>query len=144
MVSISIRKERYSYEVIKASREFVINVPDRKILWVTDYCGVTSGRDIDKFQETGLTKTMGTVVKAPLVNESPLNLECRVTQIIPLGSHDLFLAEVVQVHAREEDPVTHQPLNLEQQEIIAYGAGRYYQLGKELGTYGYSRKTPRE
>ena len=95
MVSISIRPERYSHHLIKESGEFVINLTTEKLVRATDWCGVKSGRDVDKFAACGLTAAAASKVGAPLLAESPLNMECRVTQIIPLGSHDLFLAEVV-------------------------------------------------
>ena len=97
MVSISVRKQRYSYDIIKETKEFVINLVTEDLTYATDYCGVRSGRDVDKFKEMKLTAMDSRFVKAPSIAESPVNIECKVTQIIPLGSHDVFLAEVVNV-----------------------------------------------
>ena len=95
MVSVSVRPERYSYELLKKTGEFVINLTTEKLALATDFCGVRSGRDMDKFQKMKLTKTPASVVNVPMIQESPVNIECRVTQVLPLGSHDLFLARVV-------------------------------------------------
>ena len=102
MVSISVRPERYSYDILKETGEFVINLTTKELTFATDYCGVKSGRDVDKFKEMNLTPIPGDVVKAPLIAESPVNLECRVTEVKKLGTHDMFLAEVVAVHADEK------------------------------------------
>ena len=97
MVSISVRPERYSYELLKQRGEFVVNLTTRSLAWATDYCGVRSGRDVDKWKETGLTPLQASEVSAPLIGESPVNIECRTRQILELGSHHMFLAEVVAV-----------------------------------------------
>ena len=102
MVSISVRPERYSYPILKESGEFVINLTTKELAFATDYCGVKSGRDVDKFKEMGLTPIPASEVKAPMIKESPVNIECKVRQILPLGSHDMFLADVVAVHADEK------------------------------------------
>ena len=99
MVSISVRPERYSYPILKETGEFVINLTTKELAFATDYCGVKSGRDVDKFKEMGLTPIPASEVKAPMIKESPVNIECKVRQILPLGSHDMFLADVVAVHA---------------------------------------------
>ena len=101
MTYVSIRKERYSYDLIKESGEFVINLTTKKLARATDYCGVKSGRDVDKFKEMKLTREEASVVNCPMIGESPVNIECRVTEVKPLGSHDMFMAEVVAVHADE-------------------------------------------
>ena len=101
MVSISVRPERYSYPILKETGEFVINLTTKELAFATDYCGVKSGRDVDKFKEMGLTPIPASEVKAPMIKESPVNIECKVRQILPLGSHDMFLADVVAVHADE-------------------------------------------
>ena len=142
-VSISVRPERYSYGLITESGEFVINLPTQKILRAVDWCGVKSGRDVDKFKEMGLTAVPGSAVSAPVLAESPVNLECRVFQTIPLGSHDLFLADVVAVDVDEDLLDEAGRLRLDKAGLAAYVHGTYYALGKQLGTFGYSvRKKP--
>lgn len=143
MVSISIRPERYSYDLIKESGEFVINLPTEKLVRAIDWCGVKSGRDVNKFEACGLTAVPGFKVGCPMVEESPVNMECRVTQIIPLGSHDMFLAEVVACNVDERLLDENGKLCLEKAGLIAYSHGEYLSLGKQLGTFGYSvRKKP--
>lgn len=143
MVSISVRPERHSYQMIKETGEFVINLVNKKLVYATDYCGVKSGRDIDKFKEMNLTAIAGDMVKAPLIAESPVNIECKVTQVIPLGSHDMFLANVVAVHADEEFMDEKNKFHLEKAEPVVYSHGSYFQMGEQLGTFGYSvRKKP--
>ena len=144
MCSISVRPERHSYEIIRRTGEFVINLTTRDMARATDWCGVRSGRDCDKFRETGLTPAAAAHVAAPLIEESPVNIECRVKQIIPLGSHDLFLADVVGI---EVDPayIDEQTgrFRMDQAGLLAYAHGAYYELGKQLGTFGWSvRKRP--
>ncbi|OUQ43567.1 flavin reductase [Gemmiger sp. An120] len=142
-VSISVRPERYSHGLISESGEFVINLPTQKILRAVDWCGVKSGRDVDKFKEMGLTAVPGSAVSAPVLAESPVNLECRVFQTIPLGSHDLFLADVVAVDVDEDLLDEAGRLRLDKAGLAAYVHGTYYALGKQLGTFGYSvRKKP--
>ncbi|MBO4696918.1 MAG: flavin reductase family protein [Lachnospiraceae bacterium] len=140
MVSISVRKERYSYDLIKKSGEFVINLTTEALVRATDYCGVRSGRKEDKFERTGLTPVPAEVVKAPLIAESPVNIECRVKEIKELGSHDMFLAEVVAVHADEAYMDEGGKFDLSFAKPIVYSHGTYYCLGKALGTFGYSVK----
>lgn len=140
MVSISVRPERHSYEMIKETGEFVINLTTKDLVYATDYCGVKSGRDVDKFKEMNLTPIQGDKVKAPLIAESPVNLECKVTEVIPLGSHDMFLAEVVSVHVDDKYMDEKGKFHLEQAEPIVYSHGAYLETGKQLGTFGYSVK----
>ena len=140
MVSISVRPERYSYDIIKETDEFVINLTTKDLTYATDYCGVKSGRDVDKFKEMGLTALPGKEVKAPLIAESPVNIECKVTQILPLGSHDMFLAEVVAVHVDEKYMDEKGKFHLDKAEPIAYSHGDYLATGELLGTFGYSVK----
>lgn len=140
MVSISVRPERYSYDIIKETGEFVINLTTKDLTYDTDYCGVKSGRDVDKFKEMGLTALPGKEVKAPLIAESPVNIECKVTQVIPLGSHDMFLAEVVAVHVDEKYMDEKGKFHLDKAEPIAYSHGDYLATGELLGTFGYSVK----
>ena len=140
MVSISVRPERYSYPILKESGEFVINLTTKELAFATDYCGVKSGRDVDKFKEMGLTPIPASEVKAPMIKESPVNIECKVRQILPLGSHDMFLADVVAVHADEKYMDVKHKFHLEQAEPIIYSHGSYFGCGELLGTFGYSVK----
>lgn len=141
MCYISVRPERHSYELIKRTGEFVINLTTESLARATDWCGVRSGRDYDKFREMGLTPQPGVEVKAPIVGEAPLSIECRVKQIIPLGSHDMFLAEVVAVQADERyiDPETGK-FSLERAKPIVYSHGEYFKLGELIGHFGWSVK----
>lgn len=144
MCYISVRKERHSHAILKRTGEFVINLTTRELCRATDWCGVRSGRDYDKFKEMGLTPLWAKHVKAPLVAESPVNIECRVKQILELGTHDMFLAEVVgvEVDPRYLDPETGK-FRLDQADLVAYSHGEYFTLGEKLGTFGYSvRKRP--
>ena len=138
MVSISVRPERYSYQLIKDSGEFVINLPTRKLVRAVDWCGVKSVRDYDKFAEMKLTPLPASTVSCPILAESPVNLECQVTQVIPLGSHDLFLAKVTAVDVDEALLDEKGKLCLERADLIVYSHGEYFSLGKQLGTFGYS------
>lgn len=138
MVYISVRKERYSYPMIKESGEFVINLVNEDILAACDTCGVRSGAKVDKWNETNLTREKALNVKAPVVAESPVNIECRVKDVIELGSHDMFIAEVVAVQADEELFDENDKLDLDAAKLIAYSHGEYIELGKILGTFGYS------
>lgn len=139
MVSISVRKERYSYAMLKESGEFVINLVDDAHCRALDYCGVKSGRDVDKWAETGLTPIPADgLTLAPAVAESPAYLSCRVKQVIPLGSHDLFLAEVVACDVDESLLDETGKLCLDKAKLIVYSHGEYLALGKKLGTFGYT------
>lgn len=140
MVSISVRPERYSYPVLKETGEFVINLTTKELTFATDYCGVKSGRDVDKFAEMKLTALPGKEVKAPLIGESPVNIECKVREILPLGSHHMFLADVVAVHADEKYMDEKHKFHLEKAEPIVYSHGAYFACGEQLGTFGYSVK----
>lgn len=138
MVSISVRKQRYSYDIIKETKEFVINLVTEDLTFATDYCGVKSGRDVDKFKEMKLTEIPSRFVKAPSIGESPVNIECKVKEIIPLGSHDVFLAEVVNVTVDDKYMEESGRFNLNSSKLVAYSHGEYYGLGKKLGKFGYS------
>ena len=140
MVSISVRKERFSHAMLLDTGEFVINLTTEKLAYATDYCGVRSGKDVDKFKEMGLTAIPASVVKAPMIGESPVNIECKVREIKPLGSHDMFLADVVAVHADENYMDEKHKFQLEQAEPIIYSHGTYFACGEQLGTFGYSVK----
>ena len=139
MCYISVRPERHSYEIIKRTGEFVINLTTASLARATDWCGVRSGRDYDKFSEMGLTAEAAAVVKVPIVAESPVSIECRVKQIVPLGSHDMFIADVVNVLVDEEyiNPETGK-LELERADMIAYSHGEYFRLGNAIGHFGWS------
>lgn len=140
MVSISVRPERYSYHMLEESGEFVINLTTEKLCYATDYCGVRSGRDVDKFQEMKLTKEEASQVNAAMIAESPVNIECRVKKIEKLGSHHMFLAEVLAVHADEAYMDERGKFDLNKANPIVYSHGEYFSLGKKLGSFGYSVK----
>lgn len=135
---ISLRPERFSYPIIRESGEFVINLPTEELVRAVDYCGVKSGRNTDKLAQTGLTVTKGVAVSAPMINECPLSLECRVRQIIKLGTHDMFMADIVGVNAAKELLDNNGRLCLERARLLAYSHGEYYGLGRKLGSFGYS------
>ncbi len=138
MVSISVRPERYSYHMIKETGEFVINLTTEKLAFATDYCGVKSGRDVDKFKEMKLTKLPAQKVGAPLIGESPVNIECRVTQSIELGSHVMFLATVEAVTVDDAYMDEKNTFHLREADPIVYSHGEYYTLDKMIGKFGYS------
>ncbi len=131
---------RYSYHLIKESGEFVINIPSASQARVVDYCGMVSGRDVDKFKETGLTPLASAHVKAPLIAECPVNVECRVRQSIPLGSHDVFVADVLAVHYNKDILDDKGRPDFEIIEPYGYCSGEYRLVTKKLGYYGYSKK----
>ena len=137
-VSISVRPSRHSYNLIKESGEFIINLPTEQLARAVDWCGVKSGRDVDKFEAMKLTAAPASQVSCPLVAESPVNLECKVFDVIPLGSHDLFLADVVAVDAAQDLLDETGKLHLERAGLLAYAHGSYYALGKQLGTFGWT------
>ena len=139
MCFISVRPERHSHAIISRTGEFVINLTTRRLARAADWCGVRSGRDFDKFREMGLTAVPSEKVPAPLIAESPVNIECRVRQVLPLGTHDMFLAEVVGVQADEAyiDPATGR-FCLERADPIVYSHGEYFALGEALGHFGWS------
>lgn len=138
MLSISVRKERYSYPMIKETGEFVVNLTTEELARATDYCGVKSGRDEDKFKAMNLTKGRAEQVNVPIIMESPVNIECRVKQVLELGSHDMFLAEVLNVHISDEYMDEKGTFHINDARLLAYSHGEYYSLGKKLGTFGYS------
>lgn len=138
MLSISVRKERYSYPMIKESGEFVVNLTTKELVRATDYCGVKSGREEDKFAAAGLTKGEAEKINAPIIMESPVNLECRVVNVLELGSHDMFLAEVVNVQVSDGYMDEKGGFHLNDANLLAYSHGEYYALGEKLGTFGYS------
>lgn len=140
MVSISVRPERHSYHMIRESGEFVINLTTEELVRAADYCGVRSGRDVDKFQQMKLTPLKASQVAAPLIGESPVNIECRVEQVLELGSHHMFLASVLAVDVDERWMNEKGKLELNKAGLAVYSHGEYFALGKQLGTFGYSVK----
>ncbi|MEF9954305.1 MAG: flavin reductase family protein [Clostridium sp.] len=140
MAYISVRPERYSYSMLKETGEFVINLTTEDLAYATDYCGVKSGRDTNKWNDTGLTPVPASQVKVPLIKESPVNIECRVTEIKELGSHHMFLAEVVAIEVNEEYIDKTGKFELHKASPIVYSHGEYYGLSELLGTFGYSIK----
>ena len=140
MAYISVRPERHSYQMIRETGEFVINLTTKDLAYATDFCGVRSGKDVDKFAEMKLTKEAASVVSAPMIGESPVNIECKETEVKELGSHHMFLAEVVAVHVDDAYMNENNKFELGKAEPIAYSHGEYYQLGELLGTFGYSVK----
>ena len=137
---ISVRPERFSYEIISKSREFIINLPSSHIIRSIDFCGVRSGRKLDKFKECRLTKEKATQVACPAVAESPISIECRVTDIVKLGTHDMFMADIIAVNVDERYIDEKGKLRIEQCSLAAYAHGSYFALGKKIGSFGYSVK----
>ena len=140
MVYISVRPERHSYQMIRETGEFVINLTTKDLAFATDFCGVRSGRDVDKFSEMKLTKEAASVVAVPMIGESPVNIECKVTEVKELGSHHMFLANVAAVHVDDKYMNENQKFELGKANPLAYSHGEYYGLGELLGTFGYSVK----
>lgn len=138
MAYISVRPERYSYPMIRETGEFVINLTTEAMARAVDLCGVKSGRDVDKWKETRLTPVKSDIVKAPCIAQSPVNIECIVVQTEQLGSHDLFLAKVVAVHADEQYMDEKGGFHLENANPVVYSHGGYYDLGSKVGKFGYS------
>lgn len=135
---ISVRPERYSYDLIKETGEFVINLTTEKLTYATDWCGVKSGRDVNKFKEMHLTKEKGNLVKAPLIKESPVSVECKVKEIVPLGSHDMFIAEVLSIDADEQYIDNKGSFDIGKCNLISYANGGYYSLKDKIGKFGFS------
>ena len=140
MVSISVRPERYSYGMICETGEFVINLTTEELARAVDYCGVKSGRDVDKFQAMKLRRDKAAAVRAPLLSDAPVSIECRVSEVKHLGSHDLFLAKVVAVHADEAYMDERGRFDLKKASPLVYSHGEYFGLGRRLGSFGYSVK----
>lgn len=145
MCYISVRPERHSYDIIKKNMEFVINITTQDLAYATDWCGVRSGRDFNKFEEMKLTAGKASIVQAPIIEESPLNIECRVKEILSLGSHDMFIADVVNVKADEAfiNKETGK-FSLEDANPIAYSHGQYYEMGERIGHFGWSVKKKKD
>lgn len=138
MVSISVRPSRFSHHMLMESREFVINLTTKELVFATDYCGVKSGREVDKWKELHLTPLVSQEVAAPSIAESPVNIECKVERVEHLGSHDLFLASVVAVRVDNRYMDQNGSFHLEKAQPIVYSHGEYYDLGAKLGKFGYS------
>ena len=138
MLSISVRKERYSYDILKETGEFVVNLTNRKLAAATDWCGVRSGKDYDKFKEMHLTPQESRFVSAPGIAESPVNIECKVKNILELGSHDMFVAEVLGVTVDEKLLDNKGKFDLRAADLISYSHGEYFTLGEKIGKFGYS------
>lgn len=140
MVSVSLRRERYSYGIIRETGEFVVNLVTRDLVFAADWCGVKSGRDVDKFKELHLTRQKMEQGDVPGIAESPVNLACKVRQVIPLGSHDMFIAEITGVAVDEAYMDEKGKFHLNDTGLVAYSHGEYVELGKRLGKFGYSVK----
>lgn len=140
MMYISLRPERYSYNIIKDTGEFVINLATEKLVFAADYCGVRSGRDMDKFEKMNLTPEPASKISAPIIAESPLNIECEVREIVNLGSHDMFVSEIVAVNVDDSAFNSAGKLDFVKCGLLAYAHGEYFTLGKKLGGFGFSVK----
>ncbi|MDO4277873.1 MAG: flavin reductase family protein [Lachnoclostridium edouardi] len=138
MVYVSVRPERYSYDIIKETGEYVINLVNKELVFAADFCGVRSGRDVDKFAEMKLTPFPSQKVAPPGIEESPVNLECKVKKILPLGTHHMFLAEIVNVTVDDKYMDEKGKFHLNSSGLVAYSHGEYFELGKKLGKFGYS------
>lgn len=141
MCYISVRRERKSYEIIMQNREFVINLTNEDLAYAADWCGVRSGRDYDKFKKMKLTPVMAEKVNAPMIKEAPLCIECRVKEVVTLGTHDMFISEVLNIQADKQyiDPET-DSFDMAKAKLIAYSHGHYYKLGEEIGKFGWTVK----
>ena len=139
LVYVSIRPSRHSYEIIKETKEFVINIPDDKLVWQTDYCGTKSGKDVDKFKEAHLTKQASKIVKAPSIEECPISLECKLKEIKELGSHHMFIGEIVSVNAKKE-LIENGKINLAKAKLITYIGNEYYIAETKVGDRGICLK----
>lgn len=140
MLYISVRPERYSYDIIKETGEFVVNLTTKQLAKATDFCGVRSGRDVDKFKEMHLTEEPSKEITAPGIAECPVNIECKVREVLPLGSHHMFLADVKAVHVDEKYIDAGGKFHLNDSGLMAYSHGEYMTLGEMIGTFGYSVK----
>lgn len=135
---ISVRPSRYSYNIIKETKEFVINLTTADLVKACDYCGVKSGDKFNKLEDMKLTTQKASVVSVPLLEQSPVNIECKVTDIVPLGSHDMFIADIVAVNVAEDFIDKDGKLHLDKASLVAYSHGEYFKLGEKLGTFGFS------
>ena len=138
MVYISVRPNRYSYNLIKEYGEFVINLTNKDLAFATDWCGVKTGAKVDKFKEMHLTKEKAQFVKCPLIKESPVSVECKVKEIKELGTHNMIIAEVLSIDADQKYIDKNGAFDISKCDLIAYSNGKYYTLGKQIGKFGYS------
>ena len=138
MCYISVRPERYSYNIIKETGEFVINLTNKELVYATDWCGVKSGKDVDKFKEMNLSKEKCNFVNCPAIKESPVSIECKVKEIKELGSHHMFVAEVLSINADEKYIDEKGAFDITKCDLIAYANGKYFELGNKIGKFGYS------
>lgn len=138
MCYISVRKERYSHNIIKNTKEFAINLTTKNLAYATDWCGVKTGAKVDKFKEMHLTKEKANFIKSPLIKESPVSIECKVKEIKEMGSHDMFIAEVLSIDADEKYIDEKGTFDITKCDLIAYANGKYFTLGKQIGKFGYS------
>ena len=138
MCYISVRPERFSHELIKKNGEFVINLTTKDLARATDWCGVKSGRDFNKFKEMALTKEKATIVKSPMIAESPISVECKVDKIVPLGSHDMITAKIVAINVSDKFVNEKGAFDISKCDLMAYANGGYYPLGKKIGQFGFS------
>lgn len=138
MCYISVRKERYSHDIIKKTKEFVINLTNKDLVYATDWCGVKTGEKVDKFKEMKLTKEKAKFVKCPLIKESPVSIECKVKEIKELGSHDMFMAEILSIDAEGSYIDEKGAFDITKCNLITYANGKYFTLGKQIGKFGYS------
>lgn len=138
MCYISVRKERYSHDIIQNTKEFVINLTTKELAYATDWCGVKTGAKVDKFKEMHLTKEKAKFVQCPLIKESPVSIECKVNEVKELGSHDMFIAEVLSIDSDEKYIDDKGAFDITKCDLIAYANGKYFTLGKQVGKFGYS------
>lgn len=144
MTYLSIRKSRHSHSLLLKTKEFVINLPSEELAFATDFCGVRSGKDLNKFEVQKLTPIAGEIVKAPMIMECPINIECKVVDILSYPSHDMFVAEILKVHTNENLLDKNGRLQIEKARLISYVHGEYYgQQTKKLGSFGYSVMKPK-
>ena len=139
---ISVRPSRYSYEILKKHREFVINLPSKDLARAVDYAGIYTGKKVDKWEKCSLTKQKSDKVDTPTVAECPIAIECRITEIIPMGSHDVFMADIVGVSCHEDIIDAEGKMHFEKADLLAYAHGQYYELGKVVGRFGFSTDKP--
>ena len=144
MTYVSIRKERHSYDIIKSKGEFVINLASSDLVRIVDFCGVKSGRNIDKFKECNLTKEKATEIDVPMIKECPISIECKVREIKELGTHDMFMAEILAVNVDEKYLDETGRFDMEACNLLAYSHGQYYSLGQRLGKFGFSVEKKRK
>ena len=140
MCYISVRPERYSHDIIKENGEFAINLTTKHLAYATDWCGVKTGEKVDKFKEMKLHKEKANFVKCPMIKESPVSVECRVTEIKELGSHHMFVADVLAINADEKYINENGAFDISKCDLIAYSNGNYYSLGKKIGRFGFSEQ----